>query len=181
MAPTVRVAPTLDVSTRKVVLETSRQDGDLGRYTVSPHTIKRRTTTNLKTKTNQNCQEIELYGSLTIKELKKKHLPRPVGGAEMGSWSGEDSSKGSGWRTWAGKVVAGGAGGRNNWGVRQTAQPRVPAWGNKASKPLTEKTCGHCGGGRNSQPHRRVCWRHPQGPRMYTNPPTQESAPEGPN
>ena len=57
----------------------------------------------------------------------------------MGSWSGEDSSKGSGWRTWAGKVVAGGAGGRNNWGVRQTAQPRVPVRGNKASKPLTEK------------------------------------------
>ena len=25
-----------------------------------------------------------------------------------------------------------------------------------------------------------VCWRHPQGPRMYTNPLTQESAPEGP-
>ena len=28
--------------------------------------------------------------------------------------------------------------GRNNWGERQTAQPRVPAQGNKASKPLTE-------------------------------------------
>ena len=24
-------------------------------------------------------------------------------------------------------------------GVRQTTKPRVPAWGNKASKPLTEK------------------------------------------
>ena len=27
----------------------------------------------------------------------------------------------------------------------------------------------------------RVCWRDPQGPRTYTNPPTQKSAPEGTN
>ena len=33
-------------------------------------------------------------------------------------------------------------------GVRQTAQPRVPVWGNKASKLLTEKTFGSCGCGR---------------------------------
>ena len=52
---------------------------------------------------------------------------------------------------------------------------------NKASKPLTVKTCRGCGSGRNSQPHRRVHWRDQQGPRMYTNPPTWESAPEGPN
>ena len=46
-----------------------------------PHTTKRRTTTtNLKTKNNQNYQKIELYGTLTTKELKKKHSPRPVGG-----------------------------------------------------------------------------------------------------
>ena len=51
----------------------------------------------------------------------------------------------------------------------------------KASKPLTVKFCGGCGGGRNSQPHGRAHWRDPQGPRMYTNPPTWESAPEGPN
>ena len=45
---------------------------------------KRRTTTNLKTKNNQNCQNIELYGSQTTKELKKKHSFRLVGGVEMG-------------------------------------------------------------------------------------------------
>ena len=50
-----------------------------------PHKTKRRTTTNLKTKINQNFQKVELYGSLTTKELKKKHLSRPVGGAETGS------------------------------------------------------------------------------------------------
>ena len=47
-----------------------------------PRTTKRRTTTNLKTKNNQNLQKIELYGSPTTKELKKKHSSRPVGGAE---------------------------------------------------------------------------------------------------
>ena len=61
------------------------QDGGIGRHTVPPHTTKRRTTTNLKTTNNQNLQKIELYGSPTTKELKKKHSPRPVGGAEMGS------------------------------------------------------------------------------------------------
>ena len=61
----------------------------MGRYTVSPCTTKRRATTNLKTKNNQNCQKIELYGSLTTKELKK-HSSRLVGGTEMGSLGRED-------------------------------------------------------------------------------------------
>ena len=72
-------------------------------------------------------------------------------------------------------------GGTNNWGVRQTAQPRVPEWETKASKPLAVKTCGVCSGRRNTQSHRRVQWRDPQGPRTNTKSPTQESAPEGPN
>ena len=50
-----------------------------------PHTTKRRITTNLKTKNNQNCQKIELYGSLTTKELKKKQSSRLVERAETGS------------------------------------------------------------------------------------------------
>ena len=66
---------------------TSGQDGGVGRHTVPPHTTKRRTTTNLKTKPKHNCQKIKLYGSLTTKELKKKHSPRRVGGAETGSWA----------------------------------------------------------------------------------------------
>ena len=68
---------------------TSGQDGGIGRYTLPPHTTKRRAT-NLKTKNNQNCQKIQLYGSLTTKELKKKLSSRQVGGAETGSWGGED-------------------------------------------------------------------------------------------
>ena len=47
-----------------------------------PCTTKRRTTTNLKTNSNQNSQKIELHGSLTTKELKKKHLFGQVGEVE---------------------------------------------------------------------------------------------------
>ena len=82
--------------------QTSCQDGGVGRYTVPLHTTKRRTPTNLKTNNNQNCHKIKLYGSLTTKELKKKHSSRLVGRAEMGSWGREDSRHGSGWRTGVG-------------------------------------------------------------------------------
>ena len=58
-----------------------------------PHTAKRRTTTNLKTKENQNCQNIELYGNLTTKELKKKYSSRLAGGVEMGNQVGRTCSK----------------------------------------------------------------------------------------
>ena len=76
-----------------------------------PCTTKRRTTTNLKTKNKQNCQEIKLYGSLTTKKLKKKHSFRLVGGAEMGRWGGEDLQQGCGWRTGMGEAAAGRSGG----------------------------------------------------------------------
>ena len=78
---------------------TSGQDGGVGRYTLPPRTTKRRTTTNLKTKTNQNCQKMELYGSPTTNELKKKHLSRLVGGVETGSQGREDTWQGGSWRT----------------------------------------------------------------------------------
>ena len=67
------------------------------------------------------------------------------------------------------------------WGGRQTAQPMIPVPEKKASRPMAVKTCGNCGSRRNPQPHRRVPWRDPQGPRTYTNPPTREAAPERPN
>ena len=71
-------------------------------------TTKARTTINLKTENNQNCQKIELYGSPTTKELKKKHSSRPEGGAETGS---QDSQQGGSWRARVGEAAAGGAGG----------------------------------------------------------------------
>ena len=66
---------------------------------------------NLKTKNNQNCQKIELYGSLTTKEIKKKHLSRPetfIQRGRDGQLSREDSRQGGGWRTRASKTMAGG-------------------------------------------------------------------------
>ena len=72
-------------SKRKFMFKNSGQDGDVGGYIFLLHTTKIRTTTNLKTKTNQNYQKIEIYGSPTIKELKNKHSSRLVGGAEIGS------------------------------------------------------------------------------------------------
>ena len=84
---------------------TSSQDGGADRYTLPPYPTKRRTTTNLKTKNHQNCQKIELYGSPTTKELKKKHSSRLVGGAEIGSQGGEDAQQGGSW--WTGEEEAG--------------------------------------------------------------------------
>ena len=60
----------------------SGHDRDIGRNISLPYTTKRRTTTNLKTKNNQNCQIFKLHGSLTTKELNK-HSTRLVEGAEM--------------------------------------------------------------------------------------------------
>ena len=74
-----------------------------------PCTTKRRTTTNLKKKNIQNCQKIELHGSLTTKEIKKKHSSRPVGRAEMGSWGGEDLRQGGRWWTQRGGGLWSGA------------------------------------------------------------------------
>ena len=77
---------------------TSGQDGGVGRYTLPTLTTKRRTTSS-KTKQNQNYQKIKLYGSLTTKQLKKKHSFRLLGGAEMDSWGLEDVWQGGSWRT----------------------------------------------------------------------------------
>ena len=68
-----------EVVTQSVL--TSGQDGSIDRYTLPPCTTKR-TTTSLKIKNNQNGQKIKLYGTLTTKELKKKHSSRLVGEAE---------------------------------------------------------------------------------------------------
>ena len=72
--------PVLYHSSPKGVLEsrTSSQDRDLGRYALLPPTKKRRTTANLKTKNNQNCLKIELYGSPANKELRKKYSSRQL-------------------------------------------------------------------------------------------------------
>ena len=73
--------------------------GGIGKYTLALCTTKGRPTTNLKTINTQNYQKIELYGSLTTKELKKKHSSRPVGRLEIGSQGGEEWQQAGKWRT----------------------------------------------------------------------------------
>ena len=163
----------------------SGQDGGIGRYALLPCTTKR-ITTNSKTKNNQNCQRIELHGSLTTKKLKKKHSSRLVGGAEMGSQGGENVRQGSSWQT-----------GQARWWLPdQTVphshvdklggttgeldRPHNPGFQhreNEALKSMAVKTSGVCSDGRNYQYHRWICWRHPRDLRMYSRPLTQESAP----
>ena len=52
-------------------------------------------TTNLKTKNNQNCQKIGLYGNLSTKELKKKHSLRLAGRVKVNSGDREDMWQGN--------------------------------------------------------------------------------------
>ena len=58
------------------------QDGGIDRYTLPPCRTKTKTTQKLKTKNNKNSQKIELYGSPTTKELKKKHSHRLIEGVK---------------------------------------------------------------------------------------------------
>ena len=105
----------------KITLVASGQDGGVGRHTVPLCTTKRRTITNLKQKITRTARKSKLYGSLTNKEIKKKHSSRWVGGAEMGSWAERTRGKaaaGRPGRLWSGlgkaaasrpyRVVAGG-------------------------------------------------------------------------
>ena len=176
---------------------TSDQDRGIGRHAVPLRTTKTRTTTNLKVKNNQNWKKIELYGSPTTKELKKKHSSRPVGEAEMGNWAERTHSK----------VADGGLGQKRLWledqAMQQLAEWAVPYL--HADKP--GGTTGDWD--RLNNPGFQCRELKPQnlwmkkpvmvevvgetpsltgeffgethGPRTYTNPPTQRSVPEGPN
>ena len=156
---------------------TSGQDGGIGRHTVPPRTTKRRTTTNLKTK-----KQSELPGNRTLWKFDNQGVEEETfiqtgrRGRDgqlgwrrlMARWRLQD---GDWWSGWSHLCV------RINWeewrGSETDLATRVPVWGNKASKPLNEKTCGGWGSRRNSKPHRRVCWRYPQDPR------TTETHPHG--
>ena len=68
-----------------------------------PLTTERKITT-LKTKDNQNCQKIELYGSLTTKDLKKTYSSGPVKGRRQVTKIENTHSKAAagepGWARW---------------------------------------------------------------------------------
>ena len=112
----VYVKSTYSTSNKELHSRTSGQDGGVGIHTVPPRTTKRRTTTNLKTKINQNWQKIELYGCPTTKELKKKHSPRLVGGVETDSQAERTHSK-----------AAAGGPGQARWWLADRAVPHPRA------------------------------------------------------
>ena len=85
---------------------------------------------------------------MTTRELKKKHF------IQTGRRGGDGQHRQRGCtarqrlENLAGETAAGGPGSpticmqinwENNREVRQATHPRVPVWGNKASKPITEK------------------------------------------
>ena len=115
---------------------------------------KRRTTKNFKLKINQNWQKIELYGSPTTKELRKKHSSKLVGGVETGSQGGEDAQQGSNGARQQMAVPHFSA--DKPGATTQERAPRGPAQETKTSKPLAIETCEDCGGRRNFWPHKRV-------------------------
>ena len=78
------------ISTEKNPSGASGQDRGTGRLASLLCTTKRRITTSLKTENNQKCQKIKLYGNMTTKALKKKHLSGLGRGAETESQGGED-------------------------------------------------------------------------------------------
>ena len=57
---------------RVIKMESSGQDGGIGRNPSLPRTTKKRITTNLKSINNHKCQKIKLQGAPTTKELKKQ-------------------------------------------------------------------------------------------------------------
>ncbi|KAF6114519.1 hypothetical protein HJG60_010500 [Phyllostomus discolor] len=72
--------------------QASGQGGGIGKHNLTPHTTKQKIKLNYKTTTTQNRQRIELYGSLTIKELKQSPSSRQVGGTETQNtemWNGQ--------------------------------------------------------------------------------------------
>ena len=74
-------------------METSGQDGGVGRHMSSPRATIKRITTNLKTNSTQNCQKFELYGNSVTKDLKKPHLSRQVGKVETRRQGGDARSR----------------------------------------------------------------------------------------
>ena len=112
-------------------LGTSGQDRGIGRHTVPPGKT-RRTPTNLKTKNNQNCQKIELYGSPTTTELKKKHSSRPI--EQAAGWRGltarqllEDQGQGGGRRGQGSSWWTGQGTGLQRWWLADWAVPHLSA------------------------------------------------------
>ena len=126
----------------------------------------------------------------------KIHSSRPVGWVDTASWAERTRCKAAGGQTqrsggvcvcgWVGGGVGGhkAAAGRwdSSWWTKwQTTQPRVPAWGNQASNHWLKTPVGVEAAAGDTPSLTGEFVGETQGPRTYTNPSTQEAAPEGPD
>ena len=115
------------------------QDGGIDRYTVPPSHNQKKGKNKFKNKNQPELPENQTVWKSDNQGLKEE------------SFMQTGRRGGGGVERMCGTAVAGREGGptlvcgyirKNDWGARQTVQPRVPILGDKASKPLTEKTCG---------------------------------------
>ena len=106
-------------------------------------------------------------------EVKETFIQTGRSGRE-GQQGREDSQQGGGWQTRQSHIHAP-ISQEAQLGSEADCKTQVSVWETKDLKLLAVKSCGGCEVGRNFQSHRRVCWRDPEGPRTYTNSPTQES------
>ena len=79
-----------------VILQTSDQDGGVGRHTVSPRTTKRRTATNLKTKKQPKLTENRTVWKSDNQGVKEETFIQTGGRGGDGQPGGEDSRQGRG-------------------------------------------------------------------------------------
>ena len=116
-------------------LESSGQDGGVGRNALPPSTTKRRVTTNLKTINNQKCQKIKLHGTNNqgVKETSIQ-TGRKGGDAQPGRADPWHSSRLCKW---------GGTGWTGNWRLKTSSYKIL--WGLRWQEKL--------------QSHRRVRWK----------------------
>ena len=63
---------------------TSCRDGDVGEHSLSPHTTIAKNTTRLQNKFHPELSDNRAMWNPTSRDLKNPHLPRWVGGAELG-------------------------------------------------------------------------------------------------
>ena len=148
---------------------TSSQDGGKLDHCASSHNQKRDNNKFKYKKQPELPENRTVWKSNTLRVKEETFIQ-----TSRRSGDGQPRQRGHMARLWlmdrAGEAEAGGQGsptfvcgktGRNNWGARQTVQPRIPVQETKASKPPAVKTYGGCRSGRSSQSHRRVLWRDP--------------------
>lgn len=128
-------------------MRSSGPDGGRGRNTSLPHTSKRRITTTIKTKHNQNCQENQTAWNSNNQGVKETFIQTGGKGEDGGT---EDTQQGKavdhtgkvGLADWVGSHITCRDTRKCLWGVHETTNPKGSVQETKDSKPLAVKTVG---------------------------------------